>query len=490
MTGLLERLLDGPAHRLAAAVSAREVRAREVAGAALRRAARSREIHGAFLHVAGDEAVDDAAGVDRRVAAGETLPLAGVPIAVKDNVHVAGMPTTAGSRVLGTFVPPEDATCVARLRRAGCVVVGKTSCDELGMGSTNETLAFGPVRNPWEPTRVPGGSSGGSAAAVAGRAVPLAVGTDTGGSVRLPAAFCGLVGVRPTFGRVSRSGLVAFASSFDQAGPLARDVRDAALALAAMSGADSRDATSLPEPPPDLLSRLDDGVAGLRVGLLDEAGEGLDPDAAAALASTARLLSARGATVRPLRLPRLSLGVASYYLISAAEASSNLARFDGVRFGARVAGADSSALVRATRADGFGDEVKRRILLGTFALSEGHRGAWYERAQRVRARIALDLADAFRACDLLLSPTAPGPAFPIGERTGDPLSLYLTDVFTVPASLAGLPAVSVPAGLSRDRLPVGVHLAGPAGSEALLLAVARDLEAATGPWPAAPDVIR
>ena len=489
MTGLLDRLLDGPAHRLAAAVSAREVRAREVAEAALRRAARSRELHGAFLHVAGDEAVDEAAAVDRRVAAGETLPLAGVPLAVKDNVHVAGMPTTAGSRILGAFAPPNDATCVARLRAAGCVVVGKTSCDELGMGSTNETSAFGPVRNPWEPTRVPGGSSGGSAAAVAARAVPLAVGTDTGGSVRLPAAFCGLVGLRPTFGRVSRSGLVAFASSFDQAGPLARDVRDAALALAAMSGADPGDATSLPEPPPDLLSRLDAGVAGLRVGLLDD-GEGFHPDAAAALEETTRLLASRGASLVPLRLPRLSLGVAAYYLISAAEASSNLARFDGVRFGARVAGADSGALVRATRAAGFGDEVKRRILLGTFALSEGYREAWYERAQRVRARIALDLAEAFRACDLLLSPTAPGPAVPIGERTGDPLSLYLTDVFTVPASLAGLPAVSVPAGLTRERLPVGVQLAGPAGSEPLLLVVARDLEAATGPWPVSPDVIR
>lgn len=490
MTGDLARLLDGPAHGLAAAVSAREVRARDVAGAALLRAGRSRERHGAFLHVAGEDAIEAATEVDCRVAAGEMLPLAGVPIAVKDNVHVAGMPTTAGSRILGAFVPPEDATCVARLKAAGCVVVGKTSCDELGMGSTNETSAFGPVRNPWEPSRVPGGSSGGSAAAVAARAVPLAVGTDTGGSVRLPAAFCGLVGMRPTFGRVSRSGLVAFASTFDQAGPLARDARDAALALAAMSGADPRDATSLPEPPPDLLSRLDSGVAGLRIGLLDDVEEGLHPDAATALASAARLLEAHGASLVLVRLPRLALGVAAYYLISAAEASSNLARFDGVRFGARVASVDSGALVRATRAAGFGDEVKRRILLGTFALSEGLRGAWYERAQRVRARIALDLAEAFRTCDVLLSPTATGPAFPIGEKSGDPLSLYLTDVFTVPASLAGLPAVSVPAGLSRDRLPVGVHLAGPAGSEPLLLAVARDLEAARGPWPAPPDVIR
>ncbi|HRY42628.1 MAG TPA: Asp-tRNA(Asn)/Glu-tRNA(Gln) amidotransferase subunit GatA [Thermoanaerobaculia bacterium] len=489
MTGDLARLLDGPAHGLAAAVSAREVRARDVAGAALLRAGRSRERHGAFLHVAGEDAIEAAAEVDRRVAAGEALPLAGVPIAVKDNVHVAGMPTTAGSRILGAFVPPEDATCVARLKAAGCVVVGKTSCDELGMGSTNETSAFGPVRNPWEPTRVPGGSSGGSAAAVAARAVPLAVGTDTGGSVRLPAAFCGLVGVRPTFGRVSRLGLVAFASSFDQAGPLARHARDAALALEAMSGADPRDATSLPGASPDLLSRLDDGVAGLRVGLLDDE-EGVHPDAAAALSATARLLASRGASLVPLRLPRLALGVAAYYLIAAAEASSNLARFDGVRFGARAAGDGPAELVRATRAAGFGDEVKRRVLLGTFALSAGHREAWYERAQRVRTRIALDLGEAFRACDLLLSPTAPGPAFPIGEKSGDPLSLYLTDVFTVPASLAGLPAVAVPAGLSRERLPVGVQLAGPAGSEALLLAVARELEAARGPWTAPPDVIR
>jgi len=490
VTGIADRLLDGPAHRLAVAVSTREVRARDVTGAALGRAARSRERHGAFLHVAGEDAIEAAAEVDRRIAAGETFPLAGVPIAVKDNVHVAGMPTTAGSRVLGAIVPPCDATCVAQLRAAGCVVVGKTSCDELGMGSSNETSAFGPVRNPWNPDRVPGGSSGGSAAAVAARAVPLAVGTDTGGSIRLPAAFCGLVGLRPTYGRVSRSGLVAYASSFDQAGPIARDVRDAALALAAMAGADPSDATSLPGLRPDLLSRLDAGVAGLRVGLLDHAGEGVDPDTEAALASTAGLLASRGASVVPLRLPRLSLGIAAYYLISAAEASSNLARFDGVRFGARVAGDGPGALVRATRATGFGDEVKRRILLGTFALSAGHREAWYERAQRVRARIALDLADAFRACDLLLSPTAPGPAFPIGEKSGDPLSLYLTDVFTVPASLAGLPALSVPAGLSREQLPVGVQLAGPAGSESLLLGVARELEAAAGPRPDPPGVIR
>lgn len=493
MTGDLDRLLDGPAHVLAAAVAGRRASARETVGAALARAHESRERHASFLHVAGERALAAAEEVDRRVASGEVLPLAGVPLAVKDNVHVAGMPTTAGSRVLGGFVAPEDATCVARLKAAGCVVVGKTACDEFGMGSSTETCAFGPVRNPWDPTRVPGGSSGGSAAAVAARAVPLALGTDTGGSVRQPAAFCGLVGAKPTWGRVSRYGLVAYASSLDQAGPLARDVRDAALALAAMSGADPRDATSLAASPPDLLATLEEGIAGKRVGLLAEADApegGLDADVAAAFGATARLLSERGASLVRVSVPRVALGVAAYYLLATAEASSNLARFDGVRFGERVAADGPAALNRATRAAGFGDEVKRRILLGTFALSAGYREAWYERAHRVRALLALDFADAFRTCDVLLAPTAPEPAFPIGARSADALSLYLADVFTVPASLAGLPAVSVPSGLSREGLPIGMQLAGPAGSEPLLFACARVLEAAAGPWAGPAGVVR
>ena len=488
-----ESLLDGPAHELAAAVSRRLVSAREVTRASLVRVGRSRELHGAFLHVATAEALVAADDVDRRAAAGEEMPLAGVPLAVKDNINVGGLPTTAGSRVLGGFVAADDATCVARLKAAGCVVVGKTSCDEFGMGSSNETSAFGPVRNPWDPSRVPGGSSGGSAAAVAALAVPLAIGTDTGGSVRQPAAFCGLVGVKPTWGRVSRYGLLAYASSLDQAGPLARDVRDAALALAAMSGSDPRDSTSLPSRPPAFVDRLEDGIAGSRIGLLSEARApegGLDPDVATSFEATARLLESAGATVTEVSVPRVALGVAAYYVLATAEASSNLSRYDGVRYGARVEGEGLAGLYRSTRSGGFGREVKRRILLGTFALSSGYREAWYERAQRVRALLSRDFAQAFLSCDAILSPTAPEPAFAIGSHRADPLAMYLADVFTVPPSLAGLPALSFPAGLSRERLPVGMQLVGPAGSEALLLTLARTVERASGAWSRPPDATR
>ncbi len=493
MTAELDRLLDGPAYELASAVSTREVSAHAVVEASLVRVERSRDLHGAFLHVAPRAALAAADEVDRRVAAGETMPLAGVPLAVKDNINVGGLPTTAGSRVLAGFVAADDATCVARLRSAGCVVVGKTSCDEFGMGSSNETSAWGPVRNPWDLSRVPGGSSGGSAAAVAALAVPLAIGTDTGGSVRQPAAFCSLVGVKPTYGRVSRYGLLAYASSLDQAGPLARNVRDAALALAAMAGADPRDSTSLPSDPPDLLGRLESGAAGARIGLLVEAEApegGLDSDVGVALEATARLLEGAGARLVRVSVPRIALGVAAYYILATAEASSNLARYDGVRFGARREGEGLSGLYRATRSAGFGPEVKRRILLGTFALSSGYREAWYERAQRVRALLALDFAEAFRSCDAILCPTAPEPAFRIGARSADPLAMYLADVFTVPPSLAGLPALSIPAGLSRDGLPIGIQLTGPGGSEPLLLALGRAVERESGPRGRPPGAIR
>jgi aspartyl-tRNA(Asn)/glutamyl-tRNA(Gln) amidotransferase subunit A len=484
VTADLDRLLDGPAHELSAAVSSRGVSAREVVVASLARVERSRALHGAFLHVAPSSALVAAEDVDRRVAAGEEMPLAGVPLAVKDNMNVRGLPTTAGSRILEGFVAADDATCVARLKAAGCVVVGKTSCDEFGMGSSNESSAFGAVRNPWDPSRVPGGSSGGSAAAVAALAVPLAIGTDTGGSVRQPAAFCSLVGVKPTYGRVSRYGLLAYASSLDQAGPLARDVRDAALALAAMSGPDPRDSTSLPSASPDLLARLEEGAAGRRVGLLAEAESpegGLDADVATVFGATARLLESAGATVVRVSVPRVTLAVAAYYILATAEASSNLARYDGVRYGARRDGEGLAGLYRATRTAGFGPEVKRRILLGTFALSSGYREAWYERAQRVRALLAQDFSEAFRACDAILCPTAPSPAFPIGEKSADPLAMYLADVFTVPPSLAGLPALSVPAGHAPGGLPVGMQLTGPSGSEPLLLALARVVERGTEP---------
>jgi aspartyl-tRNA(Asn)/glutamyl-tRNA(Gln) amidotransferase subunit A len=476
-------LLDGPASALSAAVSKRKIRAEDVVEAALRRARAASERLGAFLHVRGDDARAAAREVDRRVASGEVLPLAGVPLAVKDNINVAGLPTTAGSKILAGFVAPDDATCVARLVRAGAVVVGKTNCDEFGMGSSNENSAYGPVRNPWDLSRVPGGSSGGSASAVAGGAAPLAVGTDTGGSVRQPAALCGLVGWKPTYGRVSRYGLVAFASSLDQAGALARTVGDAALAFELMAGSDPRDSTSLPGPVPAVMPTLGDGARGIRIGLLAETESvegGLDPDVGASFDRTAAALGSAGASVRRVSVPRVSLSIPVYYLVATAEASSNLARFDGVRYGARRGGETLPDLYRETRSAGFGPEVKRRILLGTFALSAGYLDAWYGRAQKVRSLLARDFAKAFEEVDAILCPTSPEPAFPLGAKTDDPLAMYLADVFTVPASLAGLPAVSVPSGFSSAGLPIGMQLIGPAGSEPLLFRLARSVEAASG----------
>jgi aspartyl-tRNA(Asn)/glutamyl-tRNA(Gln) amidotransferase subunit A len=476
-------LLDGPFTALAAAVRSGSVSPEEVAEAALERAVRTTERHGSFLHVDATFARTAAAEVGARIRRGEALPLAGVPLAVKDNINVGGLPSTAGSRVLAGFVAPDHATCVARLVAAGAVVVGKTNCDEFGMGSSNENSAYRPVRNPWDPARVPGGSSGGSAAAVAARAVPLAIGTDTGGSVRQPAALCGLVGWKPTYGRVSRYGLIAFASSFDQAGALARSVEEAAIAFSVMAGVDARDSTSLATPVPDVLAGLGGGVAGTTVGLLDEAESaegGLHPDVEAVFEATAGALRRAGATVVRVSVPRVPLAVPVYYLTATAEASSNLARFDGVRYGARQGEGSLAALYRGTRSRGFGPEVKRRILLGTFALSAGYHDAYYGRAQKVRALLRRDFDAAFSRVDAILCPTSPEPAFPLGAKTEDPLSMYLADVFTVPASLAGLPAISVPAGMSRDGLPVGMQLVGPGDSEPLLFRLARAVESAAG----------
>ena len=476
-------LLDGPFTALAAAVRRGTVAAGEVAEAALERAARTTDRHGSFLHVDAAFARAAAAEVSARVRGGEELPLAGVPLAVKDNINVARLPSTAGSKVLAGFVAPDHATCVARLVAAGAVVVGKTNCDEFGMGSSNENSAYRPVRNPWNPARVPGGSSGGSAVAVAARAVPLAIGTDTGGSVRQPAALCGLVGWKPTYGRVSRYGLIAFASSFDQAGALARSVEEAAIAFSVMAGVDGRDSTSLATKVPDVLEGLCGGVAGTTVGLLDEAESaegGLHPDVQAVFEATAEALRRGGATVVRVSVARVPLAVPVYYLTATAEASSNLARFDGVRYGARRGEGSLAALYRGTRSQGFGPEVKRRILLGTFALSAGYHDAYYGRAQKVRALLARDFESAFSRVDAILCPTTPEPAFPLGAKTEDPLSMYLADVFTVPASLAGLPAVSVPAGFSRDGLPVGMQLVGPGDSEPLLFRLARAVEEAAG----------
>lgn len=484
MTGdALDRLLDGPAAALAAAVREGGFSPVDVAGRAIERCYAAQTAHRSFLHVSPGTAHRQAEAVERRLETGEGLPLAGVPLAVKDNIDVAGLPTTAGSRILEGYVAPRNSTVVARLLAAGCVVVGKTNMDEFGMGSSNENSAFGPVLNPWDTRRVPGGSSGGSAAAVAALAVPLAIGTDTGGSVRQPAALCGLVGVKPTWGRCSRLGLVAFASSLDQPGPLAKTVEDAAIAFAAMAGTDPSDATSLGTPVPDVLASLSRGARGVRVGLLEEARseEGLHPEVSAALERAAALLAAAGAEVTAVSVPRAAHAVPLYYITATAEASSNLARFDGVRYGARRGEAgDLGSLYRATRSQGFGAEVRRRILLGTFALSSGYHDAYYGLAQRVRALLRRDYASAFRRVDAILCPTAPEPAFELGQKTSDPMGMYLSDVFTVPPSLAGIPAISIPSGFSSAGLPLGVQLAGPADSEPLLFALASVVEAGAG----------
>jgi aspartyl-tRNA(Asn)/glutamyl-tRNA(Gln) amidotransferase subunit A len=436
---------------------------------------------GAFLHVAREEALAQARALDVRRMKGDPLgPLAGVPVAIKDAICTRGIPTTAGSKILAGYVPPYDATVIARLRAADAIVLGKTNMDEFAMGSSNENSAFGPARNPWDKSRTPGGSSGGSAAAVAARLTPCALGSDTGGSIRQPASFTGTVGIKPTYGRVSRYGLIAFASSLDQIGPLATDVRGAARVLSVIAGHDERDATSLSAPVGDLETACDRDVRGLRVGVPDEYfGDGLDPEVGALVRAAIAELEERGCTVRPVRMPHTRYAVATYYVIATAEASSNLARFDGVRYGLRVDPEhELRAMYGATRDAGFGAEVKRRILLGTFVLSAGYYDAYYLKAQRARTLVCRDFDEAFKEVDVLCSPASPTPAFCIGERASDPLAMYMSDVYTLPASLAGVPAVSVPCGTTRAGLPVGLQVVARPLEEATMLAVAATCEAA------------
>ena len=440
------------------------------------------EIH-AFNLVLADEALAAADEVDRRVAAGEDPgPLAGVPVALKDNLCTRGVPTTCSSRILEGWLPPYDATVVERLAAAGAVVVGKTNCDEFAMGSSTENSAFGVTRNPLDLTRVPGGSSGGSAAAVAAGFAPLALGSDTGGSIRQPAALCGVVGVKPTYGAVSRYGLVAFASSLDQIGPLARTVSDAALLLEAIGGHDPRDSTSIPEPAAGLTEVLDRGVEGLRIGVIEElSGDGLEgiaDDVRSRLGEAASALDAAGATVETTSVPSTVYGLSAYYVIAPAEASSNLARYDGVRYGLRIDAPNTGDMNTATRTTGFGDEVKRRIMLGTYALSAGYYDAYYGKSQKVRTLIVQDFARAYEEFDLLLCPTAPTTAFPIGEKTADPMTMYLNDVCTIPSNLAGHPAMSVPFGVGDDGMPVGVQILAPAMGEPTMFQAAAVLESA------------
>jgi aspartyl-tRNA(Asn)/glutamyl-tRNA(Gln) amidotransferase subunit A len=438
--------------------------------------ARNEELN-VFVHVDEASALARAQHVDEQVSRGEDPgPLAGVPVALKDNLCQVGELTTAGSRILEGWRPPYSATVVKRILNAGAVPVGKTNMDEFAMGSSTENSYYGPTRNPLDPSRVPGGSSGGSAAAVAAGMTPLALGSDTGGSIRQPAALCGVVGVKPTYGLVSRFGLIAFASSLDQIGPFANNVTDAALLLEVIAGHDARDSTSLPEAAPSLVAGINAGVAGQRVGIVRELIEGADDEVLAAVEKARATLREAGATMVELSIPECRLGLSAYYLIAPAEASSNLARFDGVRYGLRVDADDVAAMNEATRTLGFGAEVKRRIMLGTYALSAGYYDAYYGQALKVRTQMIDAFRRAYDHVDLLLGATAPSVAFKFGEKTSNPLAMYLSDVFTIPTNLAGDPAISVPYGRGDGDLPIGVQLLGPGRSEAQLFAAARVLE--------------
>lgn len=486
-TGQPNTELPTTAVDIAAAVNAGEVTAVDVLEAHLAAVdATESEVH-AFNEVLADEARAAAAIIDQRIAAGENVgPLAGVPIAVKDNMCTRGIPTTCSSKMLEGWKPPYDATAVEKIAAAGSVMIGKTNLDEFAMGSSTENSAFGATKNPLDTTLVPGGSSGGSAAAVAAGYAPLALGSDTGGSIRQPAALCGVVGLKPTYGAVSRYGLIAFASSLDQIGPFTKTVADTATLFDVIAGHDRRDSTSLPQAIEPTVPHLDDGVAGLRVGIISELmgtgemAEGFEPEVLAQTRAAADALAAAGAEVGEVSIPSSIYGLSAYYLIAPAEASSNLARYDGVRYGHREHGAANTAgMMKASRTAGFGPEVKRRIMLGTYALSAGYHDAFYGKAQRVRTLIINDFDRAYQDYDVLLSPTSPCVAFPFGSKD-DPLSMYLNDVATIPSNLAGHPAISVPFGTGRNNLPVGVQVLGPLLSEARLMAVSAVLEAANG----------
>jgi aspartyl-tRNA(Asn)/glutamyl-tRNA(Gln) amidotransferase subunit A len=449
------------------------------------------EIHNpglnAFLTIAGDRALDRARAVDREKRAG---PLAGVPLAVKDNIMTRGIPTTAASRMLEKFIPPYDATAIARLESAGAIVIGKTNCDEFAMGSSTENSAFGPSRNPWNPNHISGGSSGGSAVAVAAGMAPLALGSDTGGSIRQPAALCGIVGLKPTYGRVSRYGLIAFASSLDQIGPLTRTAYDSAVALSVLAGPDPYDSTASQEPASAYADALSGDIRSIQLGVPRKMLEqGVEESVRSCFYEALEILRARGAALVDIDLPHAPYAIATYYIIATAEASSNLARYDGVRYGFRSESPqDLREMYGRTRSRGFGPEVKRRIMLGTYVLSAGYYDAYYLKAQQVRTLVRRDYERAFERVDAVVMPTTPTAAFRIGEKIEDPLSLYLTDVFTVSANLAGLPGLNLPCGLTPNRLPVGLQLTGRPFDEATLLRIADSYERETHWWKEVPTL--
>jgi aspartyl-tRNA(Asn)/glutamyl-tRNA(Gln) amidotransferase subunit A len=464
------------------ALLTKKTSARELAKDFYARIERNNPELNAFLALCPERAYAQADRVDAAITNGQALPpLAGVPVAIKDVISTQGVRTTCGSKILETYTPPYDATSIERLEKAGAVILGKTNCDEFAMGSSNENSAYGPVRNPADLDRVPGGSSGGSAAAVAAGLAVASLGTDTGGSIRQPGAYCGIPALMPTYGRVSRYGLIAFASSLDRIGPFANTIADAATVMSIIAGHDSNDSTSAVAGVPDYLAEIEKPITGLRIGVPEDYfGAGLDPEVKAKVLAGIVLLENLGCKRVPLKMPHTDYAIATYYVIATAEASSNLARYDGVRFGLRVQGNTLMDMYRRTRKRGFGPEVKRRIMLGTYALSSGYYDAYYLRAQKVRSLIASDFSNAFEKVDVILTPTAPTPAFKLGEKTADPLEMYLADIYTVTGSLAGIPGISVPCGKSAAGLPIGMQVFATHFGEARILQLARAFEKAGG----------
>ena len=464
------------------ALQAKKISARELAREFYGQIDRRNPQLNAFLTLCPERAYAQADRVDASIAQGRALePLAGVPVAIKDVISTRGVRTTCGSKILESYVPAYDATAIERLEEAGAVILGKTNCDEFAMGSSNENSAYGAVRNPIATDRVPGGSSGGSAAAVAAGLAVVALGTDTGGSIRQPGAYCGIPAAMPTYGRVSRYGLIAFASSLDRIGPFATDIPGVATVMAVIAGHDPNDSTSAALPVPAYVAEIERDVQGLRIGIPEDYfGEGIDPEVKSKVQAGIALLEKLGCKRVPLHMPHTDYAIATYYIVATAEASSNLARYDGVRYGLRVPGATLSEMYGKTRERGFGAEVKRRIMLGTYALSSGYYDAYYLRAQKVRALIAQDFWHAFQKVDAIITPTAPNPAFKLGEKTADPLEMYLADIYTVTGSLAGVPGISVPCGKTKAGLPVGMQIFGPHFGEARILQLARAFEKSDG----------
>ncbi|MBE9529339.1 MAG: Asp-tRNA(Asn)/Glu-tRNA(Gln) amidotransferase subunit GatA [Proteobacteria bacterium] len=475
-------ITDETIHGLAARLANKEITSVEATTAFLERIKAVDPKINAYITVADEYALGAAAEADKRIQSGtDVTPLTGVPISVKDIFCTRGVRTTCGSKMLEDFIPPYDSTMITKLKAAGAVILGKNNMDEFAMGSSTENSAYSPTLNPWSTAHVPGGSSGGSAAAVAADECTASIGTDTGGSIRQPASCCGVVGLKPTYGRVSRFGMIAFASSLDQAGPLTKDVEDAAILLNTMAGHDPADSTSIDAPVPDYTAKLKDGVKGLKIGIPKEYFiEGIDPEVDASVKAAIEVLKDAGAEIVDVTLPHTAYAVSVYYLVATAEASSNLARYDGVKYGLRIDPTGNlTDMYCATREAGFGAEVKRRIMLGTYSLSAGYYDAYYKKASQVRTLISNDFDAAFKECDVILTPTAPSPAFKFGEKTADPLSMYLSDIFTISCNLAGIPGISLPCGLSKEGLPIGLQILGRSLDEETVLRAAYTFETAT-----------